>query len=95
LAWVGALSLVAGIGAALGEAAYFHLAFHADPLRVLNADFSLQTGIRPAVVVLAIGLAVTAAGALRAATTRPSSRRLRPAAAAAPRHPRESRRPRV
>jgi methionine sulfoxide reductase heme-binding subunit len=95
LAWVGALSLVAGIGAALGEAAYFHLAFHADPLRVLNADFSLQTGIRPAVVVLAIGLGVTAAGAMRAATARPSSRRLRPAAAAAPRHPRESRRPRV
>ena len=54
-----------------------------------------QAGIRPAVVVLAIGLAVTAAGALRAATARPTPRRLRTAAAAAPRHPRESRSPRA
>ena len=91
LAWVGALSLVAGIGTALGEAAYFHLAFHADPLRVLDADFSLQTGIRPAVVVLAIGLAVTAAGALRAATARPivspAAPRRRCGASPSPRNP--------
>jgi sulfoxide reductase heme-binding subunit YedZ len=79
LAWVGALSLAAAIVTAIGEAAYFHLAFHADPLRVLAADFSFETGVRPAVVVLAIGLAVTAAGGLRAAKARPSRRRLRPA----------------
>jgi methionine sulfoxide reductase heme-binding subunit len=79
LPWVGILGLAAATGTALGEAAYFHFAFHADPLRVLDADFSLQTGIRPAVVVLAIGLAVTAAGAWRMATARPASRRLRPA----------------
>jgi methionine sulfoxide reductase heme-binding subunit len=77
LPWVGALSLAAGVGTALGEALYFHLAFHADPLRVLAADFSLQTGIRPAVVVLAIGLAITVAGAVRATTARPAKPRLR------------------
>jgi methionine sulfoxide reductase heme-binding subunit len=81
LPWVGALSLAAGIGTALGEAAYFHLAFHAPLMRVLQADFSLQTGLRPAVVVLAIGLLVTAVGGMRAATARPAKRRLRPARA--------------
>ena len=81
LPWVAALSVAAGIGTALGEALYFRLAFHADLLRVLDADFSLQTGIRPAVVVLAIGIAITVAGAVRTATARPSPRRLRPAEA--------------
>jgi methionine sulfoxide reductase heme-binding subunit len=79
LAWVGALSLVAGFGTALGEAVYFHLAFHADLLRVLDADFSLATGIRPAVVVLAIGLGITASGGVRVATARPAKQRLRAA----------------
>lgn len=77
--WVGGLSLVAGVGTAVGEALYFRMAFHADPLRVLYADFSLQTGIRPALVVLAIGLVITAAGALRAAIAPSAKRRLRPA----------------
>ncbi len=77
LPWVGALSVVAGVGTALGEAAYFRLAFHAPLLRVLDADFSRQTGIRPAVVVLAIGLAITAAGSVRAVTARPAKQRLR------------------
>ena len=79
LPWVGALSFVAGIGTALGEALYFWLAFHADPLRVLNANLSSQTGIRPAVVVLAIALVITAACALRAALGRPAKQRGRPA----------------
>ncbi len=79
LAWVGALSLAAAVATALAEAVYFGLAFHAPVMRVLDADLSLQTGIRPAVVVLAIGLAVTIAGALREATARSAKRRLRPA----------------
>jgi methionine sulfoxide reductase heme-binding subunit len=79
LAWVGGLSVTAGLGTALGEALYFWFAFHAAPLRVLETDVSLQTGIRPAVVVLAIGLVVAAAGAVRATTARPTSRPLRPA----------------
>lgn len=72
LAWIAALSLAAALGTALGEALYFRLAFHAPFLRVLGADLSLQTGIRPAIVVLAIGLAVTVAGALREATVQTS-----------------------
>ncbi len=79
LAWVGALSLAAAVGTALAEAVYFKLAFHAPLLRVLDADLSLQTGIRPAVVVLAIGFAITSAGAVREATARSAKRRLRPA----------------
>ena len=75
--WVGGLSLAAAIGTAWGEAAYFHLAFRADLLRVLGADFSLQTGVRPAVVVLAIWLALTAAGVLRARLAKPGQRRSR------------------
>ena len=79
LPWVAALSLAAGVGTALGEALYFKLAFHADAWRVLGADLSLQTGVRPAVIVFAIGFAITAARIARAATARPSPRRLRPA----------------
>jgi methionine sulfoxide reductase heme-binding subunit len=72
--WVGGLGLAAAAGTALGEAAYFRLAFGAPLRRVLAADFSLATGVRPAVVVLAIGLAVTTAAALRMATARGASR---------------------
>jgi sulfoxide reductase heme-binding subunit YedZ len=71
LPWVAALGLMAGIATALGEAAYFGLAFHAPLTRVLDADLSLATGLRPAPVVLAIGLAIALAGALRAAMHRP------------------------
>jgi sulfoxide reductase heme-binding subunit YedZ len=79
LAWVGALSLAAALATAFAEALYFRLAFHAPLLRVLDADLSLQTGVRPAIVVLAIALAVTIAGALREAAARQAKRRLRPA----------------
>jgi len=58
--------------------------------RVLYANFSLQTGVRPGVVVLAFGLAITAAGALRAMTSHPANRRLRPAAGESFRDSRES-----
>ncbi len=82
LGWLAPLGVAAALGTALGEAAYFRLAFHADPLRVLGADFSLQTGIRPAVIVFAIGAAITVAGAWRAAAS-PRPRGRQPAAAAA------------
>jgi methionine sulfoxide reductase heme-binding subunit len=82
LGWVAVLGVAAALGTALGEAAYFRLAFHADPLRVLGADFSLQTGVRPAVIVFAIGAAITVAGAWRAAAA-PRPRRRQPAAVAA------------
>lgn len=73
------LSLAALAATALAEAVYFGLAFHAPVMRVLDADLSLETGLRPAVVVLAIGFAVAIAGALREATARSPKRRLHPA----------------
>jgi sulfoxide reductase heme-binding subunit YedZ len=66
LPWLGGLALIAAAVTALGEAAYFRLAYGVDPMRVLDANLSLITGIRPAPIVLGLGLAVAAAGALRA-----------------------------
>lgn len=65
LGWVAALGAAATLLTGLGEALYFNLAFHVDPWRVLSADFSLQTGVRPAVVVLGFSLIVLAAGLAR------------------------------
>lgn len=79
LPWVAVLGVMAAIVTALGEAVYFRLAFNAPLIRVLGADLSLATGLRPAAVVLGIGLAATIAGGWRAATTRQA------APAAAPR----------
>ena len=80
LAWVGGLSLAAGLATALGETVYFRLAFGAPLLPVLETDLSLVTGIRPAVIVLAIGLAATAAGGLRAGLMPADKRPVRGAA---------------
>jgi methionine sulfoxide reductase heme-binding subunit len=63
---VGALGLLAGLVTLGGEIAYYALAFHADPLRVLAACFSLQAGVRPGWIVLAIGLVITALAVARA-----------------------------
>lgn len=65
LAWVGGLAPIAAALTALGEAAYFGLAYGVDPMRVLDANFSLDTGLRPAVIVLALAIAVAAAGTIR------------------------------
>ncbi len=75
LPWVAGLGLAAPLATALGEAAYFRLAFHAPLMRVLDTNLSLVTGIRPAVIVLAMGLAITAAGALRTALIPAEQRR--------------------
>ena len=75
LAWVAGLSFAAAIATALGEAIYFRLAFHAPLMRVLDADLSLATGVRPAVVVLAIGLGLTAAAVFRAVAIPPRRQR--------------------
>jgi sulfoxide reductase heme-binding subunit YedZ len=78
LGWAAGLSVAAALGTALGEATFFHLAYHAPLLLVLQINLTLTTGLRPAPIVLAVGLAVTLAGALR--NVLPSARRrLRPA----------------
>lgn len=66
LLWVALLGVAAAALTCAGETFYFWLAYGADPLRVIAANWSLEIGLRPAPVVLALGLAVTAAGALRA-----------------------------
>jgi sulfoxide reductase heme-binding subunit YedZ len=66
------LAQVAGLGLAVGfltlggEFAYYWLAFHADPLRLLAASVSLHAGLRPGWIVLAAGMAVTALALVRA-----------------------------
>jgi methionine sulfoxide reductase heme-binding subunit len=73
-----ALSAGAALVTALGEAAYFGLFTGVDPTRVLEADLSLAAGVRPAWVVLAAGLALTAAALLRDASAAPAARPSRP-----------------
>jgi sulfoxide reductase heme-binding subunit YedZ len=63
---LGGLTLAAGALTALGEAVYYWLKTGVDPRLVLGVNFSLATGIRPGVVVLGVGAAVTALAALRA-----------------------------
>jgi sulfoxide reductase heme-binding subunit YedZ len=67
LAQVAGLSLVVGFLTLGGEFAYYWLAFHADPVRLLAASLSLKAGIRPGWIVLAIGALVTALAATRIA----------------------------
>jgi methionine sulfoxide reductase heme-binding subunit len=65
-AWVAALGLFAAIATGLGEVLWFWWLSHADPLRILSVEFSLATGVRPAAIVLAFGIATTGAALLRA-----------------------------
>jgi hypothetical protein len=59
LGWVAGLSVAAALGTALGEATFFHLAYHAPLLLVLQTNLTLATGLGPAPTVLAVGLGVT------------------------------------
>ena len=67
LAQVAGLSLLVGLLALGGELGYYWLVFHADPLRLFAAAFSLKAGIRPGWIVLAITAIVTALAATRIA----------------------------
>jgi sulfoxide reductase heme-binding subunit YedZ len=77
LGWIAGLGAIAAVLTALGEALYFRIAFGVDPLRVLEADFSLQTGVRPAAIVLGFAVIVTAAGAVRTYLAPPARGRAR------------------
>jgi len=66
LAWVGVLSIAAAVLTAIGEALYFWIALGVDPMRVVSANWSLAAGWRPAVIVMGLGLAITAIGMARA-----------------------------
>jgi len=61
-----AASMAAAVLTALGEACYFWLAMGAPFGLVLNANLSLETGLRPAWVVLVSTSAIALLGSLRA-----------------------------
>ena len=77
LLWLGPLGAAAAFLTALGEAGYFWAARGVDPLRVIPANWSLVTGVRPAAVVFALALTVMAAGLVRGLLTLPAKRRPR------------------
>jgi sulfoxide reductase heme-binding subunit YedZ len=77
LVWVGALGVGSGVLTALGEAAYFWIAYGVDPMRVVAVNWSLMTGVRPGLVVLALGLAVALAGLVRGLFVAPAKGRPR------------------
>ena len=67
LPWVGLLGVVATVLTAVGEAIYFAIAFagRVTFAGAFELNFSLQTGVRPAVVVLGFSLIVLTAGLVR------------------------------
>ena len=67
LPWVAALGAAAAVLTAIGEAIYFCIAFAGRVTfsGALALNFSLQTGVRPAVVVLGFSLIVLIAGLAR------------------------------
>jgi sulfoxide reductase heme-binding subunit YedZ len=74
LPWVIALGLAATALTGLGEVAWFWWLSGADPLRILAVEFTFQTGVRPAAIVLLWSLLVTAGAALRALPARATRR---------------------
>jgi hypothetical protein len=78
-----ALSLSVALLTALGEALYVHFRFHVDVLRVLKASLAWQLESRSAWAVLAIGLVIALASAVRA-TIKRRQRRQRGRIAAIP-----------
>jgi sulfoxide reductase heme-binding subunit YedZ len=75
-----ALSVVVSVLTFAGEAVGIGIAFHVSPLRVLDAAFDFDAGIRPGWEVLAAGLAAVVVDIVRA---RWNSRPARPRAVAA------------
>jgi sulfoxide reductase heme-binding subunit YedZ len=73
------LGLAAALLTALGEASYFWLAMGAPIDLVLQANFSLDTGLRPAWVVLASTFALALLGWVRSTFWPSKARKLRPA----------------
>jgi sulfoxide reductase heme-binding subunit YedZ len=77
IAWVATLGITATVLTAAGEALYFSIAYHAPPMRVIAANWSLMIGVRPAVVVFGLALVVTLAGLVRSRSALPANRRAR------------------
>jgi sulfoxide reductase heme-binding subunit YedZ len=73
------LSIAASILTAIGEAGYFWLAMGAPFVLVLQANLSLETGLRPAWVVFVSTFAVVLVGWARVTFWPSKARRLKPA----------------
>ena len=69
-----ALSLAVSIITFIGEAVGIGIAFHVSPLRVLNAAFDFDAGIRPGWQVLGAGLVVVVIDFVRARWTNRAAR---------------------
>lgn len=67
LGWIAGLGVAATVLTAFGEATYFIIAFagRVTFTTALGLNFSLQTGVRPAVVVFGFGAVLLAAGLVR------------------------------
>jgi len=78
--WLLALTIAISMLTFIGEAVGIGLAFHVSPMRVLDAAFDFDAGVRPGWQVLAAGLAVVALD-FAARRWRNGGRRARPAAA--------------
>lgn len=69
---LGLMSLFIATVTALGEAIYFWAGNGVSPLLVLPANLSLDTGVRPSLVVLVIGVFICAIGAIRSHNSAPT-----------------------
>jgi sulfoxide reductase heme-binding subunit YedZ len=78
--WLLALTVAIAVLTFVGEAVGIGLAFHVSPMRVLDAAFDFDAGVRPGWQVLAAGLAVVALD-FAARRWRNGGGRARPAAA--------------
>lgn len=78
LGWIAGLGVAATVLTALGEATYFVIAFagRVSFATALGLNFSLQTGVRPAVVVFGFGVVMLGAGLVRTYLAPPA--RMRP-----------------
>jgi sulfoxide reductase heme-binding subunit YedZ len=78
--WLLALTVAVSVLTFIGEAVGIGLAFHVSPMRVLEAAFDFDAGVRPGWQVLAAGLAVVVLD-FAARRWRNGGRRARPATA--------------
>lgn len=67
LYWLAGLAVFAAVFTAVGEAVYYWILMGVDPSIVLGVNFATMAGVRPAWVVLAVGLAIVLLGAASAA----------------------------
>ncbi len=76
-----ALAVASSVATALGEAAYWWVLHGVPVMRILDTNFTTALGLRPAWIVLGVGLAAVLAAAARRLIPSPSPARTRASAA--------------